>query len=52
MTTAHRVDALPPETVRPMTRTLQRLIGCALKGAITLGWLDGHGPGKMLGLDP
>ena len=43
--------ALPPETVRPMAETLQRLIGYELKGTSTLGWLDGRDPRDVLGLD-
>lgn len=43
--------ALPPEAVRPMPEALQRLIGYELKGSITLGWLDGRDPRKVLGLD-
>lgn len=42
--------ALPPEAVRPMPETLQRLVGYELKGTITLGWLDGRDPRKVLGL--
>lgn len=44
--------ALPPDAVRPMPEALQRLIGYELKGSITLGWLDGRDPRKVLGLDP
>jgi ectoine hydroxylase-related dioxygenase (phytanoyl-CoA dioxygenase family) len=43
--------ALPPETVAPMPEVLQRLIGYELKGSMTLGWLDGRDPRKVLGLD-
>lgn len=46
------VLALPPEAVRPMPEALQRLIGYELKGSMTLGWLDGRDPRKVLGLDP
>ena len=43
--------ALPPESVRAMPETLQRLIGYELKGSHTLGWLDGRDPRTVLGLD-
>jgi len=43
--------ALPPETVRPMPEALQRLIGYEMNGTHTLGWLDGHDPRTVLGLD-
>ena len=43
--------ALPPDTVRPMSEQLQRLIGYELKGSMTLGWLDGLDPREVLGLD-
>ncbi len=43
--------ALPPDTVRAMPETLQRLIGYELKGTMTLGWLDGRDPRAVLGLD-
>ena len=45
------VLALPPETVAPMPEVLQRLIGYELKGSMTLGWLDGRDPRKVLGMD-
>lgn len=45
------VLALPPETVAPMPEALQRLIGYELKGSMTLGWLDGRDPRKVLGLE-
>jgi ectoine hydroxylase-related dioxygenase (phytanoyl-CoA dioxygenase family) len=43
--------ALPPDAVRPMAEALQRLIGYELKGTMTLGWLDGRDPRKVLALD-
>lgn len=43
--------ALPPEAVAPLPEALQRLIGYELKGSLTLGWLDGRDPRKVLGLD-
>ena len=45
------VLALPPAAVAPMPEALQRLIGYELKGSMTLGWLDGRDPRKVLGLD-
>ncbi len=44
--------ALPPESVRSMPESLQRLIGYELKGKSTLGWLDGRDPREALGLNP
>ena len=43
--------ALPPAAVAPMPEALQRQIGYELKGSMTLGWLDGRDPRKVLGLD-
>jgi len=43
--------ALPPDTVRPMSKELQRLIGYEKKGSLTLGWLDGRDPRELLDLD-
>ena len=43
--------ALPPVAVAPMPEALQRQIGYELKGSMTLGWLDGRDPRKVLGLD-
>ena len=43
--------ALPPDSIRDMPVSVQRMIGYELKGSSTLGWLDGRDPRSELGLD-
>lgn len=40
--------ALPPAVARNLPEALQRLIGYELKGTMTLGWLDGGDPRRVL----
>jgi ectoine hydroxylase-related dioxygenase (phytanoyl-CoA dioxygenase family) len=40
--------ALPPAVARELPEPLQRLIGYELKGTMTLGWLDGGDPRRVL----
>jgi len=40
--------ALPPAVARTLPEPLQRLIGYELKGTMTLGWLDGGDPRRVL----
>ena len=40
--------ALPPAVARGLPEPLQRLIGYELKGTMTLGWLDGGDPRRVL----
>jgi ectoine hydroxylase-related dioxygenase (phytanoyl-CoA dioxygenase family) len=43
--------ALPPAVARCLPEPLQRLIGYELKGTMTLGWLDGGDPRRVLEVD-
>lgn len=40
--------ALPPAVARRLPEPLQRLVGYEMKGSLTLGWVDGGDPRRLL----